>query len=394
MFMERLLLDKNTKKPNYKRVVPYALFLLFSIIILVVFLLLRNNVDICEKMTKTVTNAINAWSAELSDNVNYSVFEAFVIVAIILAVIWIVSIIVHFCTDRKIFAIKSICLLVGLVFLFGSYYMLTAGFAYNRKEMNLFEESDIGYYELYDIVKYFNEDYEYLANKLARNENGEVICPYSFEELSELLRCECSRLPEYFNDIPFSCKPMNIFSSSMSDFRITGVTFTPTGDCGLNILQPQTSLTSTMAHEIMHSLGVMRENDANSASLYLLISSENEYLRYAGYYDYYGYLLQALAINFDEEEYNSVLAPKLARIERNYENEYWSSQKSFTDEIGDFFNSLYLKLSGVKEGSGSYYEPSTPGDGGYVDGDREFVDVNYNSFQLCFIQVYKERTSK
>ncbi len=385
-------MDKNTKKPDYKSVLPYAFILLFSIILLIVLILLRNSVEISEKMTKTVTNAINGWSANLSDNVNYSVFEAFVITAVILAIVWVILIIVHLCTYRKQFAVKSPCVLLTVVFLFGSYYMLTAGFAYNREKMDLFEDSTIGYYEFYGIVKYFYADYDYLANKFERNENGEVICPYSFEELSELIREECERLPDYFNDVPFASKPMTAFSQMMSDFRITGVTFTPTGDCGLNILQPQTSLTSTMAHEVMHSLGVMRENDANAAALYLLISSDNEYLRYAGYYDYYGYLMQALAINYDEEEYNAVLDPIITRTERRFENEYWSSQKSFTDKIGDFFNSLYLKLSGVKNGSNSYFEPSTPGDGGYVAGDREFLEVKYNSFQLCFIQVYNERT--
>lgn len=392
--MEKLVLDRSTKKPNYKRVLPYAVFLLFSIILLIVLLLLRNSVEISEKITKTVTRDINAWSGTLSDKVDYSVFETFSIIAVIAVLIWVISIIVHFCTHRKVFAMKSMCVLMSVAFLFGSYYMLTAGFAYNREQMNLFEDSSIGYYELYDIIQYYYADYEYLANKLERNENGEVICPYSFDELSDLIKEECKRLPDYFNDVPFSSKPLKFFSQMMSDFRITGVTFTPTGDCGLNILQPQTSLTSTMAHEVMHSLGVMRENDANAASLYLLISSDNEYLRYAGYYDYYGYLLQAIAINYDEEEYNAVLDPIITRIERKYENEYWSSQKSFTDKIGDFFNSLYLKLSGIQDGSSSYFEPSTRGDSGYVEGDRQFVDVKYNSFQLCFIQVYNERTSK
>lgn len=388
--MEKLVLDRKTQKQSYKGIIPHVIILAFSILFLVVLVALRNSVEISEKITKTVTKGINAWSAGISDNVSYSVFEAFVVSAVILAVIWVILIIVQLCTERKITAIKSICILVTVVFLFGSYYMFTAGFAYNRKPMELFGESSIGYYEFYDIVKYYKEDYDYLAEKLERNENGEVICPYSFEELSELLREESKRLPDYFNDVPFSSKPMKIFSSAMSDFRITGVTFTPSGDCGLNILQPQTSITATMAHEIMHSLGVMRENDANASALYLLISSDNEYLRYAGYYDYYGYLLQALALNYNEEEYDAVLTPRLASLEHKFENEYWSSQKSFTDKIGDFFNSLYLKLSGIQNGSGSYHEPSSRGDDSYTEGDRVFVEVKYNSFQRCFIQVYNE----
>ena len=50
--------------------------------------------------------------------------------------------------------------------------------------------------------------------------------------------------------------------------------------------------------------------------------------------------------------------PKKARIERSRENAYWASKETFLDSVGEFFNDIYLKLSGVKNGTDNYSDPS------------------------------------
>ena len=119
--------------------------------------------------------------------------------------------------------------------------------------------------------------------------------------------------------------------------------------------------------------------------------SGNEYLRYCGYFGYYGYLLRALSINYDETEYAAVRVCEKVSVESALVYEYWNSQSSVFDKIGNFFNDLYLKLSGQKDGTGSYREPTSSGDIEKVDGERTFVKVNYNSFQQAFIKTYKDK---
>lgn len=270
--------------------------------------------------------------------------------------------------------------------------MLVAGFAYNRKPVEKFYTETVEYRDFYEIVKYFKADYDYLANKMNRDENGMTICPYDYQELNAVLKNEVKRLDEYYNvDSCYDVKPLKIMSDFLANNGISGITFTPSGDCGVNKNQPSVEITYTALHEMMHSIGVMRENEANAVSCNLLISSDNEYLRYCGYFGYYGYLLQALSLNYDKDEYSAVRVSEKVTVELKTVTEYWNSQSSFFDKVGDFFNDIYLKLSGQKEGSGSYREPTSSGGVEKVEGERTFVEVNYNLFQQAFIKTYFDK---
>lgn len=393
--MDRIEKNRQNKMSGIHRDIPYLIVLAVAVIFLAVFLFLRSSSEMCEYITNNISVKINAFASSVSDNVSFSVFEVFVILAILLVVAFIISLIVTLVKKKFHIAIRLTCLMVSICCLFGSYYILVAGFAYNREPIGEFYSDGMEYYDFYDVVKYFKSDYDYVAEKMERDEKGLSICPYTLEELSELLKTECQRLGDDYNvDGVFSVKPMKVFSQFMSDSGITGITFMPTGDCGVNILQPSVGVTFTAMHEMMHSIGIMRENEANAMSCYLLISSDNEYLRYCGYFGYYGYLLRALSLNYEESEYNAVRVSDAVRLETVEYNNYWAKQSSVFDKIGSFFNDLYLKLSGQKDGTGSYTEPTISGGVEKEEGDRVFVSVRYNSFQQAFIRTYLDKTAK
>ncbi|MBQ7652840.1 MAG: DUF3810 family protein [Clostridia bacterium] len=381
----RIVLDE-LKKPSIKRLLPALISLSVSVIFLIILLILRTNSAVCESITRNVTLKMNAWAGASSGKVSFSVFETFLIVAVALLILFVIRIIALLATKRGFFALRTLIVLFSLATLFGCYYLFTAGFAYNRALLPIYCEENPDYYEFYEAVKYFKNDYDVLSEKFARDENGSVISPYTLDELGEIFRKEYSRIlgEEVFS---FDCKPLKLLSGYFTKTGITGITFTPTGDCGLNVYQPPSELTGTAAHEAAHSLGIMRERDANVISCYLLISSDDDYLRYCGYYNYYGYLLNALALNYEKNEYAAVYPSYLVLKEADYQAKFWASQKSFLDEVGDFFNSLYLKMSGVKEGTANYYSHTISGDE-YVQGDRTFVKVEYNEFQRAFLRVY------
>lgn len=393
--MDRIENNRQNKRSGICRDIPYLIVLGIAVIFLAVFLFLRSSREICEYITDNISVKINTFASSVFGNVSFSVFEVFVILAILLVVAFIVSLIVTLVKKRFHVAIRLTCLMVSICCLFGSYYILVAGFAYNREPIGEFYSDGMEYYDFYGVVKYFKSDYDYVAEKMERDEKGLSICPYTLEELSDILKNECLRLGDNYNvDGVFSVKPMNVFSQFMSDSGITGITFMPTGDCGVNILQPSVGITFTAMHEMMHSIGIMRENEANAMSCYLLISSDNEYLRYCGYFGYYGYLLRALSLNYEESEYNAVRVSDAVRLETVEYNNYWAKQSSVFDKIGNFFNDLYLKLSGQKEGTGSYSEPTISGGVEKEEGDRVFVSIQYNSFQQAFIRTYLDKTAK
>lgn len=384
--------EKRATKKIGKSEIALLIVLAVSIMILAIFLCLRTSVDISEYFTKNVTEPITRVLAKIGSAFTNSLFEVFVVVSITLAVI-ILAILIAFLVKKKFRqSLKLFCLIGSICFLFGSFYMLVAGFAYNRKPVEKFYTEAVEYRDFYEIVKYFKADYDYLANKMNRDENGMTICPYDYQELNAVLKNEVKRLDEYYNvDSCYDVKPLKIMSEFLANNGISGITFTPSGDCGVNKNQPSVEITYTALHEMMHSIGVMRENEANAVSCYLLISSDNEYLRYCGYFGYYGYLLQALSLNYDKDEYSAVRVSEKVNAELKIVNEYWNSQSSFFDKVGDFFNDIYLKLSGQKEGSGSYREPTSSGGVEKVEGERTFVEVNYNLFQQAFIKTYFDK---
>lgn len=384
--------EKRATKKLGKGEISLLIVLAVSILILAIFLCLRTSVDISEYFTKNVTEPITRVLAKIGSASTNSLFEVFVVVSITLAVI-VLAILIAFLVKKKFRqSLKLFCLIGSICFLFGSFYMLVAGFAYNRKPVEKFYTEAVEYRDFYEIVKYFKSDYDYLANKMNRDENGMTICPYDYQELNAVLKNEVKRLDEYYNvDSCYDVKPLKIMSDFLANNGISGITFTPSGDCGVNKNQPSVEITYTALHEMMHSIGVMRENEANAVSCYLLISSDNEYLRYCGYFGYYGYLLQALSLNYDKEEYSAVRVSEKVTVELKTVTEYWNSQSSFFDKVGDFFNDIYLKLSGQKEGSGSYREPTSSGGVEKVEGERTFVEVNYNLFQQAFIKTYFDK---
>ena len=381
-------------RKRLKQLAPFLVFLGLSIIILVVFLILRTNVAICEYMTKNVMGNINSFVGGIAAKLPFSAFEFFVVFCLCVLFVLILTMIILAVKKKGVISLKILCSIVGIAFLFGSYYVLVAGFAYNRAPIAEFSpDYQPDYWEYYDIAKWYKADYDALGEKMERDQDGFSICTYTNDELNVLLKKEVQRLDGYYNVKGcFSVKPMKLFSGYMSDTRITGITFMPTGDCGVNNLMPSVEYPSTAMHEMMHSVGIMRENEANFMACYLLISSENDYLRYCGYMEFYGYLYNALFINATNEELNAVGVSAKVYKERQLINEYWWSQKSFMDKVGDFFNDLYLKLSGQKEGTGSYGEPTTPGEGFYEEGDRVFREMIYNNFQQAFIRNYLDKT--
>lgn len=383
---------KQTRE-KLKKLLPCLIFLAVTVVILVLFLALRTNCKICEFVTKNIAGKINAFMSDIASKLPFSAFEFFIVFSICVVGLILVAIIVLAVKRKGMVILKIITSVVGIVFLFGSYYVLVAGFAYNRAEIEQFcPDYNMGYWEYYEMAKWYQKDYIALGENIEREENGLSVCPYTLDELNEKLKAEVQRLGDYFNvDACFSVKPMKLFSEYMSDTRIAGVTFLPTGDCGVNCIMPSVEFTSTAMHEMMHSVGVMRENEANFMACYLLISSEDDYLRYCGYIEFYGYLYQGLAINATSEELYSVGVSQAIYKESSVIREFWNSRKPLMDKIGDFFNDLYLKLSGQKQGTDSYHEPTKPGNDKYEEGDRVFYDVAYNNFQQAFMRNYLDK---
>ena len=142
-----------------------------------------------------------------------------------------------------------------------------------------------------------------------------------------------------------------------------------------------------MAHELAHTCGVMREDYANLVAVYVLLTSGDDYLRYCGYLNSYYYLNGALIYSNNFSHTLSRTIPQVAQADIVREREFWS-QFTLFDEIGDFFNDLYLKLNG-QSGSDSYFQTIDGEEAGKdEDGNIIYTNVTYTDMQRMLVAMF------
>ncbi len=368
------------------------------IAVLIVLLLLKTSTAICEFVATTFARAWIWLTGHIFGWLPFSLFELFLIVAISAAIVCVVIIIKRFCTKNSKKAV-SLLLSVAIIAMSGvNLYTATASFSYEREPLpteiiKSHNGENVTYEEAIAIVEHVIAQVNASYQATPHDENGNVIMP-SLKELNELVRQEYKRLDSnYFS--PFTPNVKGILNKRiMSELHITGVFFAPFGEPNINVTRLDVFTPSVIAHELAHSKGIMRESDANTVASYLLITSENAFLRYSGYVDCLSSALSMLRLfpnsNADYDRlYDSV--DRRVRSELGNYSKHWSQYK-LLDDIGEFFNNIYLKLQGQTDGTGSYVEPpkfEITGDKD-DDGDDIVVILNFSNTQNLLINLYKQ----
>lgn len=351
---KRIAVERRLRLPSF---VAGAVAAALAALVLVMNAI-KHDPSVAEFWSVNIAQPFERAAGTLTSWLPISVFE-FAVVCLILAAIYLfVRLVVNLCFarfKRILFGILSLG--VAALFVF-DLYTLSMAFGYYRKPMPLVAAgADYKQEHVLSSAEHFLADFNALAEKFERDGDGNAICPYSFGELAELMKVEYARLDDgYFYSYTPTAKPI-VNSWFLSDLLITGITFLPTGEANVNIAAPPTYTTCTMAHELAHTKGVQREGDANLISYYLLLSSDNDYLRYCGYYETFYSFASALTLSTDElDDYRGIVerVSPLVRTERRFESEYWSKQPDIMGKISEFFNNLYLIFNGAENGTGSY----------------------------------------
>lgn len=152
-------------------------------------------------------------------------------------------------------------------------------------------------------------------------------------------------------------KPKPVIASQfMSRMEITGIFWPFTLEANINAHAPDHTIPSTMAHEMAHQRGFMREDEANYIAYLACISSDSLVFKYSG-------LMLALnsagnaLYNEDpllyaqtRELYNEGMVVDL-RHKSNYWNQYKDTAISI---VSNKMNDTYLKANNQKDGVKSY----------------------------------------
>lgn len=347
-----------------KGIVIKGIISVVLIIFTAVLMSLKSNGDFCETYSRGFGRWLNTILAFIAKYFPISLTEVFAVSSVIIAIILFILIIKDLKGKRFLSAVNRFTtILVAFTTFFTAFYS-TMELQYNRKAVPipLYNEA-FDKNEFYAIVEHFADDYIACADKLEFKENGDVISPYTFSELNHLLEKEYKRLNDnefngYFSRFTTYCKPM-ISSGIYSEFQITGLTFGALGEANVNTDAPMSGIPMTMAHELAHVKGVLREDDANLVSIYLLLTSKDYFLRFSAYFWSFYRLLDLARYTGNDSDYNTLSdkIPYKIKLNDYYNYKYWQKH-NLMEKIGDFINNLYLQSSGT-EGTGSYVDTNT-----------------------------------
>ena len=342
---------------KYLPLIIRFIVLVVLILFIVLITILKTNPDICEAFMRGPGRAYALVMSKLSSIVGFSLTEFFYIL-LFLGVIYLLVL-----TFKNLF--KKNWLIAGhrfldaalIVTLMFSFYTYSCEMAYNRKELPLpYYENEVLRTEHVAIYNFFADDCNDCISQLDFNDNGDVRPHMSFNEIVNEVKKSYAIIDgnDYYHSHFGNVKPM-ASSPLFREFQITGVDYSPLAEANINILDTVSDWPLVIAHELAHTKGVMREDDANKLAFYICLNSDHPYLRYSAYCSYF-YQLEAMTTSYyltDEEKQDLHTIDNALYKTRRYVYDYWKKHDLLGD-IADFFNNLYIKASGVEEGTSSY----------------------------------------
>ena len=353
---------------KFLSIIIKTLVIIVLVLTIVLIAVLKKNPDVAEAMTRGFSRGYIRVASFITGLVPFVSFtELVVLIIAIVSIVLIVLIIRDLVKIRPIKALSKLLTIPVMVLTVVAMYSLSCQMAYNRKEMPLpYYEGDVERTEYVDIYNFFADDLNQCISELEFDEKGDVK-GYDLNKATKLVK-ESYKIvtDDYFASHYGAVKPM-MSSFVYLEFQITGVSFNAFGEANINVMNTKVNLPFTIAHELAHTKGVMREDDANKLAFYVCLNSESPYLRYSAYTSYF-YQMRSMAsgtyLTESEREGLHPIDPAFNKTQ-SYVNQFWKKHNLLGD-IGEWFNNLYIKSSGVKEGTSSYsggteseYDPTT-----------------------------------
>ncbi|NLB48665.1 MAG: DUF3810 domain-containing protein [Erysipelotrichia bacterium] len=337
-----------------------------------------------ESLIRGFVRTYGQYAAMISAYVPISLTEIVVALIVVVVLLLLVAFLVNLFKGRGVRAINNLLLGGMFVLIPVVLYVFSCQLSYGRDPIPLpFYETAVDSSEFVDIYNYYADDLNAVIAQLEFEDDGELKGEVDFDALAQdVYEAHTLADDDYYH--PYKSNIKTMFSSVVfRELQITGVSFAPLGEANINTLNTKIGLPFTMAHEVAHGRGVMREDDANQMAFYVCLSSASPHLRYSAYVAYF-YQLEAMVsetyISAIERDNLHAIDP-IFNLSRNYVNSYWQGHQLLKD-IGDFFNDLYLQTSGIEEGTDSY------GGGTEIETDPNTQELIPSLYQKLFFEKY------
>lgn len=322
-----------------------------AILVVAVFIL-SNSKKISNFVVENIYRPFAKAMSFIVAKIPFSVFEFCSFIFVFIMIILLVLMFINIKQKQKEKALNYLSIIVLSVVCVTFIYTFTANFLYKRdeavyqKEQTLIEDD-----KAFIIAKTYLENLNNLARENTKNGYDLTICPH--EDVTKIIIEEVEKqiTDPYYIETTIAPKPI-FHSYLMSLFSISGITFIPFVEPCYNKDAPDMSKVLTITHEIMHTKGVMREYKANLLSFYILLNSEDIYLRYVGYLFALPYIRDVFILTNNFEYYSNFNFYSNILKDIDYYNKWWDERNKMA-KVGDFFNNLYLKSNG-QDGVKSY----------------------------------------
>lgn len=259
-------------------------------------------------------------------------------------------------TDWKALLERLVKLVCCILFLF----VILCGLNYYRPEFAVFSgltlrESTVQ--ELAALCADLARRAGDLRENMGLDENESLVLAGSYSELAVEARTAIGLLAEDYSVLPeLPIKPKPVINSwAMSMMQITGV-FTPfTYEANVNIAAPDYTIPATMCHELAHTRGFMREDEANFIAYLACQKSDSALFRYSGVMLALVHSMNRL-YSADLNAYLQVSGQFSEGVRRDfaYNNAYWARYEGPVAEISNAVNDTYLKVNNQTDGVHSY----------------------------------------
>lgn len=302
-------------------------------------------------VNSTVSQSFRRLMAFPTNFLPFSVFEL-LIVCIPVILFFVIRRAIRAFSDRE-GRIRFIVNIASVVLLIYSGHLLALGIAHNTttisERMGL-DEVEVTEENLVAALTDIRDEINLLAPTVSRNSDGVFICGYSYAEISRTISDDYIGFADAYN-LPagyYSVAKGVRVSEVMSYLGITGIYSYVTGEANFNTMYPDYVTLFTIAHEMSHQRGILRENEANFVAYILLSSSDDPAMRYSAAMNMYSYFASALYRTNKDAYYEIVkdlspLAKADIRAANAISDEYGDT---IIEDISEWINDFYLESSG------------------------------------------------
>ncbi|MFT5285882.1 MAG: hypothetical protein ACI8TQ_002050 [Planctomycetota bacterium] len=239
-------------------------------------------------------------------------------------------------------------------------YLASWGFNHQRQpfaEVAGFDASAPKVVELTELAAALADELIELRHSLEEDGDGHSRQTNTRAELQKLASdafAKCSDIHPSLHSVPgVSRRPASSFLMSASG--ISGIYFPLTAEAHVNGEIPDSQLGFVTCHELAHSLGFAREDEANFLAYLASTQSQDASMRYSGRLAAFRYVLTALR-GKERRNISSLIERVGEPVRRDLQeiDDFWARERTEFTAVARRVNHGYLKSQGQSEGVASY----------------------------------------